>query len=180
MRYVLTHMWRFLVIILSVAIYTDILLSLRRRFKNSRFLGPPRRHVYEQPLGDVHGKDTSAFSGAAQSAASVASHDRAGRPQPPAGGVMVARSFTCQESHLHANWESSPSANPAIKHNPAVTEAQMQKIFLLNAYPIMYIILWIPGIANRIAEASGHSSRVVNILMASTQYVGLANAITYG
>ena len=56
----------------------------------------------------------------------------------------------------------------------------IQRVLLLNAYPLAYIILWIPGIANRLIEATGHSSSVVQILQASTQLVGLANAVTYG
>ncbi|KAL0950073.1 hypothetical protein HGRIS_010077 [Hohenbuehelia grisea] len=56
----------------------------------------------------------------------------------------------------------------------------IQRILLLNAYPLLYIILWIPGLANRIVEATGNKSRVTAILQASTQFVGLANALTYG
>jgi hypothetical protein len=46
----------------------------------------------------------------------------------------------------------------------------------------MYIILWIPGIANRIIEATGLtgvSARTLGILQAPTQFMGFANAITY-
>ncbi|KAI9827836.1 MAG: hypothetical protein M1832_004325 [Thelocarpon impressellum] len=52
----------------------------------------------------------------------------------------------------------------------------IKKTLLLNACPIMYILLWLPGIANRIAEAMGHPTVVLQILQASMQYVGLANA----
>jgi hypothetical protein len=46
----------------------------------------------------------------------------------------------------------------------------------------MYIILWIPSIANRIIEAmglTGVSARTLGILQAPAQFVGFANAITY-
>jgi len=58
--------------------------------------------------------------------------------------------------------------------------AKIRKVLLLNAYPAAYIILWIPGILNRLVEASGGSSPALQVLQASTQFVGLANAITYG
>jgi hypothetical protein len=45
---------------------------------------------------------------------------------------------------------------------------------------MLYIILWAPGILNRLLEATGHKSRVLTIMQCTTQYVGLANAITYG
>ncbi len=51
---------------------------------------------------------------------------------------------------------------------------------LLNAYPVFYIILWIPGLANRIAEATGHEVYTLQVLQASTQLIGFANAVTFG
>jgi hypothetical protein len=56
----------------------------------------------------------------------------------------------------------------------------IEKVLLLNAYPLLYIILWIPGLANRLVEASGHTSEVTQVLQCSTQFVGLANALTFG
>jgi hypothetical protein len=56
----------------------------------------------------------------------------------------------------------------------------MQKMLLLNSYPLAYIILWMPGIVNRLIEAAGHKSKVMQLMQASTQLVGLANALTYG
>jgi hypothetical protein len=55
-------------------------------------------------------------------------------------------------------------------------EAHIRKLLLFNAYPVADIILWIPGILNRFIELTGHKSRTVAILQASTQFVGLANA----
>lgn len=57
---------------------------------------------------------------------------------------------------------------------------KVKKVILMRAYPFFYVILLIPGIANRMVEASGRSSKVTQLLQASTQFVGLANAITYG
>ncbi|CAN8103561.1 unnamed protein product [Discula destructiva] len=61
-------------------------------------------------------------------------------------------------------------------------ETEIKRMLLLNGYPIMYIILWIPGMTNRIMEASGQpsSSKVLAALQCSTQFVGFANALTYG
>ena len=56
----------------------------------------------------------------------------------------------------------------------------IQRALLLNAYPVAYIILLLPGLANRLVEATGHTSQVAQLLQASTQLVGLANALTYG
>lgn len=57
---------------------------------------------------------------------------------------------------------------------------RVSKALLMRGYPTFYVILWIPGIANRMVEACGSSSKVLQLLQASTQFIGLANAITYG
>ncbi|KAK6522422.1 hypothetical protein TWF281_002983 [Arthrobotrys megalospora] len=67
-----------------------------------------------------------------------------------------------------------------IRQQNASRSRRVRRILLLNAYPAMYILLWIPGIVNRLIEASGGKSSAMQILQASTQFVGLANAITYG
>jgi hypothetical protein len=58
-------------------------------------------------------------------------------------------------------------------------EVHIQKLLLFNAYPIGYVLLWVPGIMNRFVELSGHSSRILAIAQASTQFVGLANACEF-
>ncbi|KAF5679447.1 cyclic amp receptor 2 [Fusarium heterosporum] len=61
-------------------------------------------------------------------------------------------------------------------------ELEVKRMLLLNAYPFMYVILWAPGLINRVMEASGHSNSVaINAaLQAPSQFIGLANALTYG
>ncbi len=59
-------------------------------------------------------------------------------------------------------------------------QSSIQKAMLLHAYPVFYIVLWIPGIAMRISQATGHQSRVLEVLQSSTQFIGFANAVTFG
>jgi hypothetical protein len=61
----------------------------------------------------------------------------------------------------------------------AKVDRDIWRILLLNMYPVTYLILWLPGIANRIAEGMGHQVRVLVILQSSTQFIGLANASVY-
>jgi hypothetical protein len=56
----------------------------------------------------------------------------------------------------------------------------IQWALLLNAYPVAYIILWLPDIANRLIEATGHSVTAMQFLQVTRQLVGLTNALTYG
>ncbi|CCT70653.1 uncharacterized protein FFB20_02783 [Fusarium fujikuroi] len=61
-------------------------------------------------------------------------------------------------------------------------ELEIKRMLLLNAYPFMYVLLWMPGLVNRLMEASGNpNSKTINVaLQAPTQFIGLANALTYG
>ncbi|KAK6220164.1 hypothetical protein QIS74_05666 [Colletotrichum tabaci] len=69
-----------------------------------------------------------------------------------------------------------------IRQQTRKVEREIKRMMLLNAYPVMYVVLWIPGLVNRLMEASGNTSqsRVLSALQSSSQYIGLANAITYG
>ncbi|KAG5920848.1 hypothetical protein E4U42_006059 [Claviceps africana] len=56
----------------------------------------------------------------------------------------------------------------------------VRRMLLMNGYPVAYILLWVPGIANRLVESiNGSSPQWLTALQASTQFVGFVNAITY-
>lgn len=63
--------------------------------------------------------------------------------------------------------------------NEMKVDREIWKMLLLNMYPVTYLILWMPGIANRIAEGMGHDVRWLVIAQSSTQFIGLANAAVY-
>lgn len=101
---------------------------------------------------------------------------------PPADSVRnvaIAMPGSNAKVAISGAYESgtTPQRNGA---SPRDLEREIKRMLLLNAYPVLYIILWLPGILNRLVEASGHSSYPLAILQCSTQYIGLANAITYG
>lgn len=77
------------------------------------------------------------------------------------------------------NVSASAAKGASSSRMPAAPN--LKRMLLLNGYPIAYIILWIPGMANRLVEVVNGSSPVwLRALQASTQFVGLANAVTYG
>lgn len=62
-------------------------------------------------------------------------------------------------------------------------EKEIRRMLLLNAYPTLYVLLWIPGIVNRLMEATGQTPsnpRAVAALQSTSQFVGFANALTFG
>lgn len=85
---------------------------------------------------------------------------------PNQSRVVIQGTPTSDDAHFEA---SRMPAAPNVK-----------KMLLMNGYPLAYIILWIPGIANRLAESVGGSPRWLSAMQASTQYIGIINAVTYG
>ncbi|EWC47722.1 hypothetical protein DRE_02922 [Drechslerella stenobrocha 248] len=107
-------------------------------------------------------------------------------PRPTSSDTTETRHPRFQNPFAHRRHGDDLAEDPKeatdahIKQSNAARSRRVRRILLLNAYPAMYILLWIPGIVNRLIEASGGKSPVTQVLQASTQFVGLANAITYG
>ncbi|KAG5981819.1 hypothetical protein E4U43_006541, partial [Claviceps pusilla] len=74
-----------------------------------------------------------------------------------------------------------PARDSAMSVAKVPAPPNVRRMLLMNGYPIAYILLWIPGIANRLVESiNGSSPQWLTALQASTQFVGFVNAITYG
>jgi hypothetical protein len=71
---------------------------------------------------------------------------------------------------------STNDSRSRIRSNRA---KELRRFLLLNGYPILWILLWIPGMANRAYELAGRSPTWLQVLQATTQLVGLANVLTY-
>lgn len=72
---------------------------------------------------------------------------------------------------------------PRNQHPRRGFEREVRRMLLLNAYPTLYVLLWIPGIVNRFMEAtvtSPSNTRIVGALQSTSQFVGFANALTFG
>ncbi|KAF8999349.1 hypothetical protein BDQ17DRAFT_758594 [Cyathus striatus] len=153
LRYVLTHGWKCLFILVEIVLYTYLHFFIRRHFRNlSRIMDSPIATGAPRQCQDSM-KTVEVDEGSEVALVYMKSDD-------------VDRRWFHVISHQPEQWD--PRYRP------------IQRILLLNVYPIAFIILWIPGIANRFLELTGHTSYVTQLLQALTQFVGLANALTYG
>lgn len=65
----------------------------------------------------------------------------------------------------------------------ATSTREIRRALFLNAYPLAYILLWLPGIVDRFMQADGVqpiNSRAMAALQSCTQLIPLANALTFG
>ncbi|KAK0472429.1 G protein-coupled glucose receptor regulating Gpa2-domain-containing protein [Armillaria luteobubalina] len=178
LRYVLTHAWRFLFIFIEIGLYTYLYLHLRKRFKDITVYSPRTTLLSRMSLRrrSYVPKRASISKDAIQMRfLSTNVHDN--KSNSPIQTDNKVHFPISSPSSTVVSQSSTPGPVPA-PHTDRYKH--ISKILLLNAYPIAYIILWIPGLCNRLVEASGHSSKVLQIMQASTQFVGFANALTYG
>ncbi|KAG7145104.1 hypothetical protein HYQ46_006151 [Verticillium longisporum] len=156
LRYGLSHGWRITIFFVTIVIYTYIYIKLKRVFKGLRNMstatGTRRKtdHMVTVP-SDPDNNDTQKIL-----------H---GYNNDPVTQSTVTASGTDSRPFEASRMPAAPN---------------VRKMLLMNGYPIAYIILWMPGIANRLAESVGKSPRWLSAMQASTQYIGLINALTYG
>jgi len=187
-RYVLTHGWRFLFIIIEISLYFYLNIYLRRHYRAvAQVISPP---------GGIGSRSTQ--TGPRQESSSSPSYGQVSATTIDAGekGTATASVYSPNLSQKSTTgllpqnkprstfWSRLTGLRGTSQAKGAFSaDAQYQAIqraLLLNAYPLAYIILWIPGIVNRLIEATGRQSTVTQFLQATTQLVGLANALTYG
>ncbi|KAG7110905.1 hypothetical protein HYQ45_017408 [Verticillium longisporum] len=107
--------------------------------------------------------------------------DHVSIPRPSASASAGASVRRAPNVPANRTMRSTLSEFP-ISQDSHQVEREIKKMMFLNAYPIMYVLLWIPGLVNRLLQASGNAPgpRTMAALQVSTQFVGLANALTYG
>ncbi|KAF8249740.1 hypothetical protein K440DRAFT_676438 [Wilcoxina mikolae CBS 423.85] len=170
LRYVMTHGWRYLIILVIVVLYTYLYFFLRKNYKNlatatggSTFRRPGifKRKEPETFHPEYEGDEVKLSVSATPSSPGFAASPITS-PISPVKGMHVGM-LSRDTSRAHAD-----------------RYAKIKKVLLMKAYPTWFVILWIPGLVNRMIEATGHRSRVTALLQTSTAFIGLANAVTYG
>ncbi|KAK3702480.1 hypothetical protein LTR37_014842 [Vermiconidia calcicola] len=182
LRYALSHGWRIAIFFATIIIYTYVYITLRRVFSNIRRLsgmtGPRSRQeqqVAAHPEGD---NDTQMILISHSVSVSHETHNISRKQDTPEQNDGYNNRGAPHSSATTVGTQCKdgrPFENSRIPAPP-----NLRKMLLMNGYPLAYIILWIPGIASRLAESVGGSPRWLQVLQASTQYIGLVNALTYG
>jgi hypothetical protein len=163
LRYALTHGWRILFIVTEICLYVYLYIWIRRYFKRLR-----TDAVAIYPSGALITQGTTCRE--------IRTGTSSSRFIQATGMKAPGHFPQLSLSHMIGLRQNRPSnfwtENPRYQ--------AIRKMLLLNSYPMAYVILWIPGIANQVIEATGHESSVMQLLQASTQLVGLADALAYG
>ncbi|ERF76987.1 hypothetical protein EPUS_06855 [Endocarpon pusillum Z07020] len=197
LRYLLTHGWRIAIFLATIGIYTYVYIHLKRVYGNFTALTTANAHstvFNDQDLvdnkytlstsshdgrellvsGHIMGRTSCAvsrdserqFRECKEGMISISSHTQ----------VLGSKSQSLETPQTTRTEQISPLRQPKGQgQTPSI-----EKILLLNGYPILYIVLWIPGMFNRALESTIGSPDWLKALQSTTQFVGLANAFTYG
>jgi hypothetical protein len=197
LRYVLTHGWRFLFIFVEIALYTYLDIHLRRHYNNisdslPRDIG---RNLRLSGLSAIVDGNSNFPSPDGTALASIGPSEKPNAVHNQVSSSTMLSSTTSQSSASASIPQPKPrvswsfgritglrAASRSSRCNNTINPQYqaLHRVLLLNAYPLAYILLWVPGMVNRLIEASGHESSLAQLFQASAQLVGLANALTYG
>lgn len=200
LRYALSHGWRIAIFFAAIFIYTYIYISLKRVFKNLRSLPTPNtgtRTVQDnQPsvlAGNAEYNDDDDRNILVAHSVDISSHEMnsvsTSKPDisdTSDGHNTISNGFFDGEANSQSRVVAAEGGSRATVDGTVFETSRMpaapnvRKMLLMNGYPLAYIVLWIPGIANRLAESVGQAPRWLTGLQACTQYIGLINALTYG
>ncbi|KAK0654274.1 hypothetical protein DIS24_g5396 [Lasiodiplodia hormozganensis] len=194
LRYALGHGWRFAIIIITICIYIYVFIYMRKRLSYLQETSRTYSYDYGRDLHDMSALSSLPQKGDMKGSSSgglmVIDEENPAAPErtpPPTQAKLlgVNTGLSIITPAPRASTSPLPASGTGSSHrrkqsHSKVVEREIWRMLLLNAYPIMYVVLWLPGIVNRIAEATGHQWKWLQIMQCSTQYIGLANALTYG
>ncbi|KAK7977863.1 hypothetical protein PG996_003914 [Apiospora saccharicola] len=174
LRYVLGHAWRLaifaLIIVIYLYIFIKVVLRVRTRKRtNSRSaqLGRPEIKEISLPTATiVSAKDLEFQMDTEMSTIETPSREE----------------FAIRPSNPRTNSERSDagyvkSTDGSRQHH---FDTELRHWLVLSIYPATYMLVWIPGLANRLVELQGDKSQLLTVLQATTQLTGFINALCYG
>ncbi|PNY23879.1 Uncharacterized protein TCAP_06183 [Tolypocladium capitatum] len=185
LRYALSHGWRIAIFFVTIFIYTYIYFTLRRMFKNLRSVssshGTRPGQEYQAPAPSDSDNDTQKILVNQSVSVRHEMHSIPRTPDSPEHDSSNGFNAVKGPNQSRVVIQGIPSSDDTQFQASRMPAApNVKKMLLMNGYPLAYIILWIPGISNRLAESVGGAPRWLNALQACTQYIGLFNAVTYG
>ncbi|KAE8153174.1 G protein-coupled glucose receptor regulating Gpa2-domain-containing protein [Aspergillus avenaceus] len=199
LRYALGHGWRIAIVFITAVTYIVVFVVVKRRYA----------HLSLFPNGDTSsGRDKSRstegdpvdLSSIRLDTTITVQSSEVFNTQANTGGVRDSPSrdylssqfpisavkslpskdnTTSNERRLRYADTLGTRGDPTERRDKTIRYVEVRRVMLLNGYPAFYVLLWIPGLLNRLLESLGHQMRWLQILQASTQFIGLANAFTY-
>ncbi|KAI3395815.1 hypothetical protein diail_828 [Diaporthe ilicicola] len=181
LRYALGHGWRFAIFIAVIAIYVAVFLIVRRRLCK-RNQEPKLQRSYSFSMYTDSASDVN-------SAMSNNELIRGKYTMPSTVREAVTRTSSDRNKSigLEDAQESKLRSQQRLGIKPRIRVIQSSQLdhdtrhwLLLSLFPMFYIVMWLPGLANRFEELAGKHDQWLIAAQATTQLTGLVNALVYG
>ncbi|KAI1365930.1 G protein-coupled glucose receptor regulating Gpa2-domain-containing protein [Xylaria arbuscula] len=172
LRYALTHGWRLAIIFSTVLIYAYIYWYLQRHFKSMLIDEPSSDSGLQPYVRRPSYVIQSSISTVPINVSHTLTAQKLHHSNPfeqTSPSVFSERSVIANELGEIGTLSDIPAAQNIRKRSRKM-EKEVRRMLLLRGYPMLYAA----------GNEAAANSRVLIGLQASTQFVGLANAITYG
>ncbi|KAF5861106.1 hypothetical protein ETB97_000617 [Aspergillus alliaceus] len=190
LRYALGHGWRIGIVLITAVTYIVVFIVVKRRYQHLRLFpngdtttsGRNQTKSTEADQVELTSirLDTTVTVQSSDMVNTVATIDR--QPEVPSKDRLTFQVSSSADQSLPSRHNTSTTGSrgdATQQRDKKIRYTEVRRVMLLNGYPAFYILLWIPGLLNRLFESLGHHYRWLQILQASTQFIGLANALTY-
>ena len=173
LRYVLGHAWRFTIFVFITGIYLYIFIKVMLRVRTRK-----RTNSRSAQQGRPRIREISWPS---------ACHNPAPGSKDVEGGFSLdsvetpsREEFAIRPGNTRSNSQRSVTGSAPSNSKSHHFDTELRHWLILSIYPLTYMLVWIPGLANRIVELQGDKSHLLSVLQATTQLTGLLNAMAYG
>ncbi|TPX42165.1 hypothetical protein SeMB42_g03752 [Synchytrium endobioticum] len=181
-RYVYAHGLRLAIMLALPVIYGRLYFRIRNAYRVAKERDLARRAIeaeWEYSMTPPRSMNKHSYGGRPDSIISLASHDTVILDGDDVSSyfesVRGPTSLKCVAGARRR--KRGASASPEVAKLKQLKKA----MDLMIALPIVYFILWIPGVINRLHVATnGRTTWVLEALQTSTQYIGFVNSILYG
>ncbi|OOO09562.1 Glucose receptor Git3, C-terminal [Aspergillus oryzae] len=199
LRYALGHGWRIAIVLITALTYIVVFIVVKRRYEHLSLFPNGDTSSGRDKSRSTEGDPVELSSIRLDTTITVQSSDVFHNPvstggvsdspprdqlssQVPLSAVKSLPSkYDTTSTERRLRYADTPGrrGDSTEQRDKKIRYAEVRRVMLLNGYPAFYVLLWIPGLLNRLLESLGHKVRWLQILQASTQFIGLANAFTY-
>ncbi|KAB8279049.1 hypothetical protein BDV30DRAFT_202164 [Aspergillus minisclerotigenes] len=199
LRYALGHGWRIAIVLITAVTYIVVFIVVKRRYEHLSLFpngdtssgGDKSRSTDGDPVElssirldttiTVQSSDVFHNPASTGGVSDSPSRDQLSSQVPLSAVKSLPSKYDTTSTERRLRYADTPGrrGDSTEQRDKKIRYAEVRRVMLLNGYPAFYVLLWIPGLLNRLLESLGHKVRWLQILQASTQFIGLANAFTY-
>ncbi|KKY21650.1 putative glucose receptor git3 [Diplodia seriata] len=184
LRYALGHGWRFAIMFITIGVYIYVWWYMRQHFQKMAGTHEAKGSIDLNATYRTNRPRAASFATfrSSNDLAKEMSMERKDSASTYDEELQLEYARMPKKNHLVAVVVDSARNNFPASGRPRATQFPgsggainakftFNRMLLLNAYPTAWVLLWLPGIANRLLEATGHTSIKALAVLQSSSHV---------